>query len=48
MFLANNKPLSKTNAEFSIADISKKKKKKKNDKVMGNSEFKLQINFKVL
>ena len=46
MFLANNKPLSKIYAKFSIAE-RKKKKKNKNDQVMGNSELKLKIYFKV-
>ena len=46
MFLANNKPLSKIYAKFSIAE-RKKKNKNKNDQVMGNSELKLKIYFKV-
>ena len=44
MFLANIKPFSKTYAEFSIAEP----KKNNNDQVMGNSELKLKIHFKVI
>ena len=44
MFLVNNKPLSKIYTEVSIANCTKKKK---NDQVMGTSELKLKIHFKV-
>ena len=43
MLLANIKPLSKIYAEFSLSRTNKNK----NDQVMGNSELKLKIHFKV-
>ena len=47
MFMANIKSLSKHMRNFLLHNQKKKKKRKKNDQVMGNSELKLKIHFKV-